>query len=159
MKPEIVPYRHLQYAETLITENEALTVKPYKDQVGKWTIGYGRNLDDRGIRYNEAELMLANDIEEAQHALEIELDFYAGLSDARKAVMIDLYHNLGFEGLMKFQKMLEALRVGDWDKAAYELKDSRYWDQVGIRAKRNWYMLKFDVYATTETVKSYFANQ
>lgn len=157
MKPEIVPYRHLQYAETLITENEALTKTPYKDQAGKLTIGYGRNLEERGIRYNEAELMLANDIEEAHIELK-GIDFYSELSDVRKAVLIDMAYNLGFVGLLKFKNMMEALRIKDYDKAAYEIENSKYWNQVGIRAKRNWYQMKFDVIATRQTVRSYFTN-
>lgn len=159
MRPQIVPYRHLQLAETLITENEALTVKPYKDQVGKLTIGYGRNLEDRGIRYSEAELMLANDIAEAEESLSKEFGFFWGLSDERKAVMIDMYHNLGLSGLMKFQNMIAAIRVKDWDRAAHEIQDSRYWEQVGVRAQRNYYMMKFDVFATQETVTKYFASR
>ena len=41
------------------------TPKPYKDTVGKLTIGVGRNLDDVGIGEEEAEVLLRNDIKDA----------------------------------------------------------------------------------------------
>ena len=34
--------------------HEGLRLKPYKDTVGKWTIGIGRNLEDKGITEQEA---------------------------------------------------------------------------------------------------------
>lgn len=144
-------------AYTLIDENEGDRLKVYKCPAGKWTIGRGRNLEDKGISQPESDLMLANDIEEAHIELK-GIEFYNDLSDVRKAVLIDMAHNLGFVGLMKFKNMMEALRTGDYDKAAYEIQDSKYWNQVGIRAKRNWYLMKFDVMATRQTVRSYFTN-
>jgi lysozyme len=46
----------------VLKRDEGLRLKPYQDTVGKWTIGYGRNLDDRGISKYEAEAMLRNDV-------------------------------------------------------------------------------------------------
>lgn len=144
MKPEITNVSHLQMAENMATENEALTLKPYHDTVNKLTIGYGRNIEDRGITYAEAELMLANDLIEAHDELHTQFSFYKELSDARKAVMMDLYHNMGLTRLLGFKKMLRALQLKQFDDAAKELKDSRYFNQVGRRAQRNYCMLRFN---------------
>ena len=42
--------------------HEGMRLKPYKDSVGKLTIGVGRNLDDVGITEVEALELLENDI-------------------------------------------------------------------------------------------------
>src|SRR5690606_41062667 len=49
-----------------LERHEGLRLKPYRDTVGELTVGYGRNLDDVGIRPEEAALMLDNDITEAE---------------------------------------------------------------------------------------------
>lgn len=159
LKPKIKNVSHLQMAENMITENEALTLHPYHDTVGKLTIGYGRNIEDRGITYSEAETMLANDIIEAHDELYTQFGFYKELSDVRKAVMMDLYHNLGITRLLGFKKMLRALQFGQFDEAAKELKDSRYYNQVGRRAQRNYCMLRFNKWYQTKEAESYFKNQ
>ena len=46
----------------MLKRHEGLRLKPYQDTIGKLTIGYGRNLDDRGISKEEAEYLLRNDI-------------------------------------------------------------------------------------------------
>lgn len=45
-----------------LRNDEGVRFKPYRDTVGKLTIGVGRNLDDRGISPGEADYLLANDI-------------------------------------------------------------------------------------------------
>ena len=43
--------------------DEGLRLRPYRDSVGKLTIGVGRNLDDVGISNDEAMVLLDHDIE------------------------------------------------------------------------------------------------
>jgi lysozyme len=158
LKPNIVPFGHIQMAMNMARENENLTLTPYHDTVSKLTIGYGRNLEDKGIKMEEAEAMLANDVIEAHRYLKKELAFYNSLSTPRKAVLMDMYHNLGFAGLLLFRKMLTALRVGDFDQAADQIKDSRYWDQVGRRARRNYCMMKFNRFFEISEAEQFFKN-
>ena len=49
-----------------LQEDEGFSKYPYKDSVGVWSIGFGRNLDDVGISKEEAELMLSNDVQIAK---------------------------------------------------------------------------------------------
>ena len=49
--------------------HEGLRLKPYKCTSGALTIGYGRNLDARGITEAEAEMMLSHDIDDFQDRL------------------------------------------------------------------------------------------
>jgi|SRR5665811_1434779 len=158
IKPIIVPFSHISLAAQMARENENLTRTPYHDTVGKITIGYGRNLEDKGITIPEAELMLANDVVEAHGVLQEEFGFYRGLSEIRQAVMMDLYHNMGLGGLLTFKKMLNAIQIGDFDEAARQLQDSKYYKQVGLRGQRNFLMIKFNKYFSKDEARSYFVN-
>ena len=57
------------FARKIIKAHEGLKLKPYRCSSGKLTIGYGRNLDDRGITVLEANELFENDIIEAEMAL------------------------------------------------------------------------------------------
>jgi len=148
-----------ELAKKLIHENEGDRLKVYRDSVGILTIGRGRNLEDRGITQDESDYLLQNDVERAITALKSSYSFYRGLDPARQAVMIDMYHNLGGAGLNGFKKMLAALRVKDYDEAARQIQDSRYWNQVGVRAQRNYCMMRFGRAFTREEARAYFEEQ
>ena len=159
IKANTVVFSHIALASQLARENENLTLTPYHDTVDKLTCGYGRNLQDKGISIAEAELLLANDITEAHARLRSEFSFYRTLSTIRQAVFIDLYHNMGMNGLLTFKKLLRAAQFNDWDEASAQLQDSRYWTQTGIRAQRNYLMMRFDKLYSREEARSYFTNQ
>lgn len=137
-------------------ENENYSDKPYHCTAGKLTIGYGRNIEERGITWDEAKMLLAHDLMEAHNVLMGEFDFYERLNDARKAVMMDLYHNMGLTRLLGFKKMLSAAQMGNFDEAAKELKDSRYFTQVGRRGRRNFTMMKFGKFMTISEAEKFF---
>ena len=42
--------------------DEGFRSKPYRDVVGKLTIGFGRNIEDNGITKPEARQLLFNDV-------------------------------------------------------------------------------------------------
>lgn len=123
-------------AEQLVKLNEGCKLKPYHCTEGKLTIGYGRNLEGKGISQYEAEVLLALDLEECIKDLE-SLELWPSLNEARRAALIDMRFQLGKAGLMGFKNMLEALKWGDYEKAADELMDSRYAKQTPNRAARN----------------------
>jgi lysozyme len=50
--------------------------------------------------------------------------------------------NLGSEGLSKFQKTIEAIENGDFDKAAEEMGDSLWAEQVGDRAAEDMELMR-----------------
>lgn len=125
---------HLAIAEALLKGHEGKRLKPYRCTAGKLTIGYGRNLEDRGISQDEALALLANDI----YACEEDLQTFAWwpkLTDNQKAALIDLRFCVGGFGFRKFEKMLAALDAGDVGKAADEIIDSRFAKQTGDRAQ------------------------
>lgn len=121
-------------AEQLKT-HEGLRLKPYKDTIGKLTIGIGRNLEDKGISEKEALSMLNNDVDEFYSKLAKKIPWFLNLDDARQNVLVNMAFNLGIAGLMTFKKMLDAVRLGLYLVAAEEMLNSKWAKQVGYRAE------------------------
>ena len=119
-----------------LKRDEGLRLKPYRCTAGKLTIGYGRNLEDRGITIEEAEYLLSNDIEIVCKNLSMRLSFFDDLDPVRKSALINMCFNLGLSGLMGFKKMLRAIEQSDYEQAAVEALNSRWANQVGDRAVR-----------------------
>lgn len=117
-----------------LKRHEGLRLKPYYCTAGKLTIGYGRNLEDKGISENEAELMLSSDIHEVQDDLSKRLPVYSKLNQARKDALVNMAFNLGVSGLLKFKKMIAALDDEDFNLASKEMVDSKWAHQVGDRS-------------------------
>lgn len=111
-------------------------MRPYVDSVGKTSIGCGRNLTDKGLRPDEIDLMLTNDISEAERELDRACSFWTNLPEPAARGLANLSFNIGITRLLGFKKMLAALEAHDWDKASQEAEQSHWAAQVGARAKR-----------------------
>lgn len=120
--------------ERWIKKDEGYSSHPYKDTVGKLTIGYGRNIEDDGISPDEGELMFQNDLKQSTEELE-EHDWYIESSDNIKKALINMNFNLGIEKLLGFKKMIAAIIDKNYTIAAMEALDSKWAIQVGQRAK------------------------
>ena len=122
---------------TQLMVDEGLKLKPYKDSVGKLTIGYGRNLDDNGISQAVAENFLRSDLKVAIYDLDhAGISWWRDLSNRRQEALINMCFNLGLPKLILFEKMLVALKLKEWKKAHDEALDSKWAGQVGDRAIR-----------------------
>jgi lysozyme len=119
----------------LLIKHEGLRLKPYIDTTGNLTIGYGRNLDGKGITKSEALSMLDNDIREVKATLKTVLPVYSELSDTRKAVLENMCFNIGITKLLKFKKMLTFLDNHDYKNVASEMLKSKWATQVHGRAR------------------------
>ncbi len=118
--------------------------KPYKDSKGILTIGYGRNLEDRGINYVEAEMMFNRDLIDAMSDAEKFFPGFKHLSSLRQEVLVNMAFNLGLTRLNGFIGFKEALEKGDFKKASIEMLDSKWRKDVGKRAYRLAYMMLND---------------
>lgn len=118
----------------LIKKHEGKRLKPYKCTAGKLTIGYGRNLDDKGITEEEAEFMLDNDIKAVISACKETFSWFAFLDNVRQAVVADMVFNLGLAGFLGFKNTIAHIRNKEWDKAADNMLASKWASQVGNRA-------------------------
>lgn len=116
--------------------HEGLELKPYKDTVGKLTIGVGRNLTDRGITKDEAYYLLRNDVAIAITDLDKNLSWWKNLDEIRQRVLADMCFNLGISKLLGFKNTLELIRKGDYETAASAMLNSLWAKQVKGRATR-----------------------
>ena len=122
----------------MLIKNEGMKLHPYQCTANKTTIGVGRNLSDNGITSAEAELMLANDMDNVFSDLDRNIPFWQSMPYNVRLVLCDMAFNLGIKRLCKFTRMLEALEERDFELAAEELIDSTYAKQVKKRADRNY---------------------
>lgn len=116
-----------------LVRHESMRLFPYKDSVGKLTLGVGRCIEDIGISKDEAMLMLANDINRAQASC-FRYDWYNTLSEVRQNVMLDMMFNLGPNRFAGFVDMISCLAKKDYEGAAVAMLDSKWANQVGARA-------------------------
>ena len=117
-----------------IAKHEGLRLKPYQDTVGKWTIGYGRNLSDVGITRAEASMLLDHDIDDAMRDLMARFPWTATLDTVRFAVLVEMCFNLGIARLAGFKNTLKAVERGDYEAAAKGMLASKWASQVKGRA-------------------------
>ena len=116
-----------------LKRHEGFRSKPYKDTVGKSTIGYGCNLDDRGITEQEAEYILLNDVKKIRAELS-DHDVYKNLSPERQDVLVNMAFNMGLAGLFKFKRTLKSVEEGEYVTASKQMLESKWARQVGRRA-------------------------
>ncbi len=109
-----------------IEKHESLKLKPYECPKGKLTIGYGRNLKDRGITQNEAKVMLERDLLDTKLELEDKIKFFHKLDDIRQNVLIEMAYNMGVPHLLEFKNTLKFMEKGDFINASIEMLDSQW---------------------------------
>ena len=129
--------------------HEGVETYAYKCSENKTTIGVGRNVDKAGglgLSDDEVDYLLQNDIDRVILELDSEYDWFSDLDDVRQDAMIDISFNLGQTRLRAFKKALSAMSEGDWDEAADQFMDSRWSEQVGIRAKNLTKMIRSGSY-------------
>lgn len=130
--------------------HEGFRDKVYKCTAGKCTIGIGHNLEARdftleekkalgdwkkGITHNGALMLLRNDVNLCVKELQ-KLGFWYYLDDERQYALLDMCYQLGINGLLKFKKMLEAIRCKNMVEAEKQCLDSNYAVQTPKRSKR-----------------------
>lgn len=118
----------------MLIRHEGLKLKPYRDTVGKLTIGVGRNLDDLGLTENEARYLLENDLGRVRAELDVALPWWRALDLPRQTVLQNMAFNLGLPRLLTFKRFLSALQQGDNQLAAGEMLASTWATQVHRRA-------------------------
>ena len=119
----------------LIKLHEGCQLKPYIDTAGKITIGFGHNLDDRGIPQHMADDLFERDLNRCLVEGR-QFDWYTRLNAPRRAVIVDMLYNLGLPRFRQFEKLIAALERDDTDEAAEEMLTSKWAVQVGQRAQR-----------------------
>lgn len=119
-----------------LTVDEGWKRFPYTDSRGCLSVGIGRNLTGNGLSAAEIGFLFGNDVASCCADLDAHAPWWRTLTAIRQRVMIGLCFNMGWPRLAGFQHFLAAMQARDWASAAYELKDSKWYDQVGSRGPR-----------------------
>ena len=89
---------------------------------------------------------MSNDIARVKSELADTYFWFNGINEARQDAMIDMCFNLGLTRLRGFVKALEAMSREQFDVAADEFLDSKWAQQVGMRAVRVTEMIRSGEY-------------
>jgi lysozyme len=140
----------------MISLNEGVKPKVYKDSKGHRTIGVGFNLEDAGNRnilkkegIDINEIFKGKELDDDEIKTLYNYSLTQAFNDAQKfdkgfakrpekvkKAIVDMSFNLGLTRLNKFKKMREGLEVDDYSKAADEMVDSEWYKQIKSRGPR-----------------------
>lgn len=127
-----------------IKEHEGLRLKRYKCPTGHWTIGYGHLILEHE-NYKNITLEQANEIFEKDFQKHYEqaklFPNFDELPFSKQCVIVDMCFNLGGNFFYKWPKFTKYMTEGNYVAAANEIKNSKYYKQVGNRAKNNIYLI------------------
>jgi len=129
----------MTYLDTLFTQlavDEGKRNRMYRDSEGIETIGIGHNLRDKAISERAIRVIFEDDVADAEKDARRLLPEFDQLSDARKAVVVNMAFNLGYDRLADFHKTLGFINAGKFDDAAEAMLASKWARQVGDRALR-----------------------
>jgi len=136
--------------------NEGNKPQVYKDSKGNRTIGIGFNLEDAGNRkflkesgidinelFNgrkltdrETKTLYNRSLTQAFKDAQSYDPNFAKRPEAVKMTLVDMAFNLGLTKLNKFEKMKAGLMNNDYNVAADEMIDSKWYKQVKSRGPR-----------------------
>lgn len=141
---------------SMMVENEGYRPKMYTDTKGKRTIGVGLNLEEpmnrqflkeegidineifKGRELNDREIkgLYNRSLKQAfKDASTFDPNFASRPEEAKKAI-VDMSFNLGLTKLKKFKKMNEGLQENNYGKAADEMVNSLWYNDVKSRGPR-----------------------
>lgn len=127
----------------MIKRHEGVRTRPYKDSLGLWTVGVGHLIGDgkslppeynREFSMQEVDALFAKDYKHHKEAAE-KIPGYGKLNPAGKAALTDLTFNMGPAWYKKWPNFTKSIAAGDMEGAARSLEDSKWYGQVGNRAK------------------------
>lgn len=129
----------------LVKTHEGLRLHPYPDTNGVATIGYGHAIKAAehfsSITQAQADSLLLSDLQQAERDARALVASFDTLCAARQAVLIDLSFNMGKSKLSEFHHMLNAILQNNFVNAAYQMRNSDWYNQVKTRAVQDYNMM------------------
>ena len=127
----------LSDVQALLIKHEGFRSKPYLCTVGRLTLGFGRNIQDKGISEKEAFYLLNEDIKACHNDLSTyffpcQFDMFP---EPVQNVLISMRFQLGHDGFKGFKKMIFAFKDENYHEATMQMKYSKWYRQTPNRAK------------------------
>lgn len=130
--------------EARVCGDEGFRSAPYLDTVGVPTIGYGTTsilgrkvtLADDEITESTARHLLRSDLYQACNDAQSLFVRFDDMDDVRQEVLVNAAYNMGKTRLGMFTKLLHAAEILNYPEMAAQLKDSKWFGQVGQRGER-----------------------
>ena len=129
-----------------LSSDEGCEYKIYKDHLGYPTFGIGHLIteDDPesgkrvGTKVTEERVVEAfeSDIRMVVNDCHNLYDNFSGLPEEGQLILANMMFNMGRTRLGKFKNMNAAVEEGDYSRAANEMVNSRWYNQVRNRASR-----------------------
>lgn len=141
----------------MLRDHEGVRYERYFDSQGIATIGVGFNLEKAGAQEriekvggnylailngkeeltdNQINILLAEDVKTAQgDARKYIGEDYDKLPKNVRLVLTDMAFNLGYTRLSEFKKLKGALKSRDYERAAKEMENSKWYKQTGKRSR------------------------
>ena len=129
-----------------LKNDEGEVCKVYRDHLGYLTFGIGHLITQKDP---EAEWPIGTPVDEERVKECFDKDVEASITEIKfivkdfdnkpdivQEVLVNMLFNLGYHRLSAFKKFLKAIRNNDWNEAAKEGRDSRWYTQVTMRAER-----------------------
>ena len=122
--------------------NEGFSFKPYKDQLGFLTIGYGH------LILSNEKILLNKKTTKKEFEKIFEKDFNNALEDFNKKLkhltsnkkeaelLIEMVFQLGIKGCLKFKNLLKNMRKGNKHLVCFEMMNSLWYNQTPNRVKK-----------------------
>ena len=137
---EIVEERQIDF-DLLMQEmirDEGVKYHAYRDPTGNWAIGVGHLTGKpvKSITKQQALNLLQDDLNTVCDGLDAHLPWWRQLKKKRQHVLINMGFNLGVGGLLRFKKMLHAVKTGKFKIASRQMLIAKWARQVKDRARR-----------------------
>jgi lysozyme len=126
--------------------DEGCKFEIYNDHLGYPTFGIGHLITENDPEHGQP-LGTPIDVDRVREAFEKDVDRvrmdclklypnFTSLPDDAQLIIANMMFNMGLPRLSQFKKMKAAIDAGDWDEAANQMEDSRWYRQVQNRAER-----------------------
>jgi len=131
-----------------LKRDEGVKYEIYNDHLGLPTFGVGHLILESDEEFGKP-VGTPVDEERVRECFDRDLDIAIGecgvlygegtfgsLPDEVQQILVNMMFNMGRPRLSGFKKFNAAIEAGDWNEAAKEGRDSRWYDQVTNRAER-----------------------
>jgi lysozyme len=137
-----------QEAKDFTRSNEGTRYEPYEDTLGNWTVGVGHLIGkelppEMNRRFSHQEVMALFDSDYMHHRNAAErIPGFNRMDGLGQTALTDLTFNMGPSWINGWPNLANQLGEGDIPSASENLRNSRWYDQVGNRGPRVTNMLE-----------------